>query len=117
MTNEQLAREYKKSLQLLNSRIAVLKNRLKKLEKKRKLHKEEIRELRQRLEPLMAMQRDLREITREVKNYYIRSWWRSEKYTCNNRRARRAVPFFRNIFEENMLDKLEPDTEDEEGFA
>jgi len=85
--NEQLAREYRKSLQLITSRINILKIRLKELEQDRSIPKEDIQELQKRLKPLLAMQRDAREVTKEVKNYYDRSWWRSEKYTCNNRKA------------------------------
>lgn len=114
MTNNQLAKEYKESLRLLTGRISILKIKLKEMEQDRNTSKSDIRELRQRLKPLMAMQRDLREISKEVKNYYVRSWWRSERYTCNSRKARRFIPYIRNIFEASMLDKLEPDPEDEE---
>ena len=91
MTNDDLAKEYKKSLKLLSSRINILKIKLKKLENKHKIYKYEIRELHQRMKPLTAMQRDLGEAAKEVKNYYVRSWWRSEKYTCNTRKARRTI--------------------------
>lgn len=121
MANEQLAREYKKSLKLISNRINILRKELNKIEKDCQLSKEEKRlrnrELRERLKPLYAMHRDLRCIYWTVKNYYEPGWWRSEKYTCNSRKTRRPVLYIGNIFETSILDKLEPDPEDEEGFT
>ena len=114
MDNKQLAKEYKRSLKLITCRVNMLKIRLKELEANRRSSKQEITELKMRLKPLLAMQRDLREITREVQNYYVPGWWRSENYTFNRRKPRRYIPYFRNVFEEDILDKLEPDPGDEE---
>lgn len=117
MDNGQLAKEYRKSLQLITGRINMLKIRLKELEGNRHSSEEELTELKMRLKPLLAMQRDLREVAREVQNYYEPGWWRSENYTFNRRKPRRFIPYFRNVFEEDIIYQLEPDTGDEEGFV
>jgi hypothetical protein len=44
-----------------------------------------------RLKPLIEMQKDLREVTKEVEHYYDRGWWRSEAYTCNKRKSRSFI--------------------------
>lgn len=114
MDMKQLGKEYRKSLRQLNKRIHTLRSELKKLESDKKSDKAHIQELKHRLKPLLAMQRDLRELSQEVSKYYIPGWWRSEKYTFNRRKARRYIPYFRNVFEEDILHELEPDPEDEE---
>ena len=48
-------------------------------------------ELKDRIRPLQNMLNDLAEVTREVQNYYDRSWWRSGKYTFNQNKPRPAI--------------------------
>lgn len=115
MELKQLAKEYKKSLRPLNKRIHKLQGELKKLKGNKKSDKAHIQVLQDRLKPLLSMRDDLRQITTEMKYYYKPGWWRSEKYTCNRRKARRYIPYFRNLFEEDILHQLEPDPGDEAG--
>ena len=97
---KKLGNEYKISKIAIKSRIELLvkdrtflENKLKiiKYEHKREEIELKITELNDRLRPLNAIYRDLSEIGREASNYYKRSWWRSEKYTCNKRKSRRTV--------------------------
>ena len=44
-----------------------------------------------RLRPLIEMQSDLREVAKEVKHYYDRRWWRSEKYTFNQWKSPKLI--------------------------
>lgn len=77
--------EYKRSAELLNSRIKGL-TRQRDFLAARTLDPDKdpaIIELDDRLRPLKVMYNDLREVTQEVEHYYDRSWWRSEKYTFN----------------------------------
>lgn len=84
---KELAKEYKLSLRELNIRINELKSQKDMLALKpySPIREGEIEELKARLKPLVAMQSDLKTVTKEVKHYYDRSWWRSEKYTLNQR--------------------------------
>jgi hypothetical protein len=84
---KELAKEYKLSHRELNIRINELKSQKDMLAlKSYSTEREgEIEELRARLKPLVAMQSELKIVTQEVKHYYDRSWWRSEKHTLNQR--------------------------------
>ena len=89
----ELAAEYKRSCELLNNRIVDL-IRQRDFLAARSLDPEHlglIDELNDRIKPLREMLNDLREVTREVKHYYDLSWWRSEEYTCNQRKAQPYV--------------------------
>lgn len=44
-----------------------------------------------RIRPLIEMQSDLREVAKEVRHYYDRGWWRSERLTCNQRKSRSFI--------------------------
>lgn len=114
---KELAREYRKSLKMITRRVNDLKPILKQLEQNPKKNIDQIEELRLRFKPLLSMQRDLQEVSREVEHYYDRSWWRSEKYTHNRKKSRQTVSYFTNLFEDELLDKLEPDREVEEDIV
>lgn len=94
---KELAKEYKYSLSLLNKRIAELsakKNAAVQICKKLKIDPEKdeaVCVLKNRIVPLNRMRNDLREVTKEVVHYYDRSWWRSERYTQNERKSRKYV--------------------------
>lgn len=98
---DNLVKEYKASLQLINNRITMLKSELDKLEKNKRISEDEKKlqanEIKDRLRSLYPIQRDLRGVHITVKNYYVRGWWRNEDYTCNQRRARRVVFYFGNF--------------------
>jgi len=84
---KELAKEYKLSLKALNERINELKCQkdMLALRPYSPIREGDIDEIKDRLKPLVAMQTDLKAVTQEVKHYYDRSWWRSEKYTLNQR--------------------------------
>ncbi|MEN6316722.1 MAG: hypothetical protein ABFD25_21000 [Clostridiaceae bacterium] len=93
----ELVKKYKYALLLLNQRIAEL-NRSKaaaiQLCKDFKIDPEKdnaVCSLKNRITPLIKMRNDLREVTKEITHYYDRSWWRSEKYTQNERKSRKYV--------------------------
>ena len=90
---KELAREYKESLRILNQRINELTELKIKLQETSKdpEHDPDIIELNERLEPLLTMQRDAREVVAVVKNYYRKEYWRSEEYTLNSRKSRKHV--------------------------
>jgi len=90
---KELAEEYKKSITMLNKRITELQKVKDFLTAHTKDPEKdpEVIELKDRLKPLVTMLNDLREVTREIEHYYDRSWWRSEKYTCNARKSRRFI--------------------------
>ena len=118
--NSELAKEYKRSLQLITDRIEELKMKKKELEAKFKTNdkvhigvSKSLIEIENRLKPLLQIQRNVREIGIEVNNYYERSWWRSEKYTLNTRKSRRIVPAIFNVFEEQVINELITDNGDE----
>lgn len=118
--NSELAKEYKRSLQLITDRIEELKMKKKELEAKLKTNdkvhigvSKSLIEIENRLRPLLQIQRNVREIGIEVNNYYERSWWRSEKYTLNTRKSRRIVPAIFNVFEEQVINELITDNGDE----
>ncbi|PYG90151.1 hypothetical protein LY28_00031 [Ruminiclostridium sufflavum DSM 19573] len=84
---KELAKEYKLSLKLLSKRIDELSihKRELALQPYSLIREGELEELRQRLKPLNSMLSDLKTVTKEVENYYDRSWWRSETFTQNSR--------------------------------
>lgn len=84
---KELAKEYKQSLKLLSKRINDLniQKRELALQPYSIIREGELEELRQRLKPLNSMLSDLKTLTKEVENYYDRSWWRSETFTLNQR--------------------------------
>lgn len=89
----ELAKEYKRSLGLLNNRTMELTKQREFLSA-RVLDPEKdsrIIELNDRLKPLKEMQRELREVTKEVEHYYDRGHWRSEKYTFNQRKSQQFI--------------------------
>ena len=90
---KELAKEYKKSLKALNKRINdIVLLRIKLLAvTKSPAEDPEIIDLIDRLKPLRIMRKDLIEVTREVENYYVKGWWRSEKYTLNARKSRKFI--------------------------
>ena len=117
---KELTREYAESLQLITNRIDELKMKKIELETKIRLNtesavykSENLIEIEERLKTLLQIQRNVREIGIEAKNYYERSWWRSEKYTLNNRKPRCIVPTIINAFEEQIINKLISDNGDE----
>ena len=80
-----LAREYMKSLETLNMRIAELNTELKKLTAASRYPERDpgVLDLKERLKPLMSIQKELKEVQKEIENYYMPGWWRSSQYTCN----------------------------------
>lgn len=84
---KELAKVYRQSLRLLSKRINELNIEKRKLALQEYCPERdgEIEELRQRLKPLNSMLSDLKAVTKEVENYYDRSWWRSETFTLNQR--------------------------------
>lgn len=92
-----LTREYKYSLSLLNQRIEELtKSKEAAVQVCRKNNSDPEKDeavcvLKNRISPLNKMRNDLREVTKEVTHYYDRGWWRSEKYTLNQRKSRKYV--------------------------
>lgn len=134
----EVAKEYSKSVELINEKIKELRSMIEKLENQcpkcggeaskdpyyrnckkcgyqgpiiTSQVKEEINLLKERLSPLLNIYRTTREIGREAANYYEGSWWRSEKYTCNSRKSRRPVICYGFIEEES--DECKTDTKDE----
>ncbi len=93
----ELVSEYKASLKALNSCIDELT--IKKdatIQACKKLHNDpqkdsDVIDLADRMKPIINMRNELREITKEVTHYYDRRWWRSEKYTFNQRKSRKFV--------------------------
>lgn len=81
-----LLEEYKVSLSIMAGRVKEIRN----LIKSKSLLSEnpnkdpEIIDLKDRLKPLYNMYLDLKETTKEVENYYDRSYWRNEKLTMNS---------------------------------
>lgn len=119
---QELGKDYIRSLEILNDRIKEINSEIKSLEMsitnkedRMKNYEIELRidDIKDRLKPLLEMQRDVREAGKEVLNYYNRSWWRSEKYTINTRKSRFSPVSFRNVFECRIIDKLCSDTENE----
>jgi hypothetical protein len=111
---KELAKGYKKSLEVLNNRISKLE-KLKAFRIRRTKDPEkdpDIIELNIRLRPLKMMLNDLRAVTREVEHYYDKGWWRSEKYTLNQRKSRSSL-YFGPIYDE-ACDEYGDETEDEE---
>ena len=90
---KELAAEYKRSCELLNNRISDLIRQRDFLAARSHdpEHLGMIDELNDRLKPLREMLNDLREVTKEVEHYYDLSWWRSEEYTCNQRKSQSYV--------------------------
>lgn len=90
---KELAAEYKRSCELLNNRIVDLIRQRDFLAAKTRGPEQLaiIDELNDRLKPLRIMLNDLREVTREVEHYYDLSWWRSEEYTCNQRKSQQFI--------------------------
>lgn len=86
----ELAVEYRKSLKALGGRINLLTRQKEFLERRCKEPEKnsDIIALNDRLKLLRVMYKYLSEVTREVANYYKRGWWRSEKYTFNQRKSR-----------------------------
>ncbi|WP_157949907.1 hypothetical protein [Vallitalea okinawensis] len=52
---------------------------------------EAIQNLEVQIKLLRSIERDMREIGREAKNYYEKGWWRSEHYTFNARKPRNYI--------------------------
>ena len=77
---KKLADEYKRTLKALNKRITELRKQREEVEDEKKVN-----DINNRLSIFYAMQRDVREVEKEVRHYYDKGWWRSEKYTCNSR--------------------------------
>lgn len=84
---EILSAEYKVSLAALQDRIDQLQAAKQQTETNSGMEQE----LKDRLKVLTEMQVDLKDLTREVRHYYDRGWWRSEKFTLNARKARKFV--------------------------
>jgi hypothetical protein len=84
---DELGIEYRKSLELLDQRIKILKKEKAILEAASPdpVKDPAVIEIKDRLKSLTALQNDLREVTQEVEHYYYSGWWRSERYTCNQR--------------------------------
>lgn len=90
---QELAKEYKASLNILNERINELVGILLKLEtaSKNAIEDPEVDALKERIKPLRNMQNELRNVAREVENYYETWWYRSPTYTFNRNRPREHV--------------------------
>ena len=103
MNNEELAKEYWASLQLVSGRLKVLRCQLNEVLHNKEMPKHERKiqasELRDRIRPLYAMQRDLRGVYYTIKNYYKPGWWKDENYTCTTRKTRRTVFYFGEFYE------------------
>lgn len=109
---QHLADEYKSTLKIIRKKVRLLE-----IEKQKLEHIEDCRKLEEikiKLNILKSMERDTREIEKEVRNYYEGGWWRSEKYTLNQRKSRKHYAPISNIFERDMLIQLCSDSEDEE---
>jgi hypothetical protein len=93
----ELVSEYKASLKTLNGRIDELTSKKDAAIKAcMKLHNDpqkdsDVIDLADRMKPIINMRNDLRELTKEVSHYYDKGWWRSEKYTFNQRKSRKFV--------------------------
>jgi len=91
---QELAKDYKQSLKILNQGIKDLAEKEKYLKSKlsRSASEDyEVKGIPDRLKILKNMQTDLAETTREVKNYYVKGWWRSGKYTFNQNKPKPAI--------------------------
>lgn len=94
---QELARQYKESLSILNKRIKELSDRMYvEISTCKKMKQDpdrnfDIIDLKDRLKHLVSMANDLREVTKEVQHYYDRWWWRSEALTCNQRKPRSFI--------------------------
>jgi hypothetical protein len=86
-----LGKEYRESLKLLNERIRELQSiRIELIHSYAKIKRiaeesGELQELKARLAPLILMQKDLREATIEVEEYYTPEHYRNSKITMNKR--------------------------------
>jgi len=90
---KELANQYKQSAEPIKKRISEL-TRLKEFLEARTKNPEinpEIIAIKERLGPLKNMLKDMTEITKEIEHYYDRWWWRSEKYTLNQRKVRKFI--------------------------
>ena len=90
---KELIPKYKESIKLLSSRIEEL-NKIRSFLISHTLNPDKdpkIITLNVRINPLKEMLNDLKKVTQEVKNYYERGWWRSEKYTLNQRKSRKYI--------------------------
>mgnify|MGYP000843895814 FL=1 len=115
----QLAKEYKQSAVLIDKRIKELTKIKKFLEARTKNPGSDpkIKELNCRLKDLNRMMKDLKEVTKEIEHYYDKGWWRSEKYTLNQRKARRFI-YVEPIYDEcsDEYEKEGGDDEVSDGF-
>mgnify|MGYP000332439081 CR=1 FL=1 len=87
---EELAKEYKRSIKIMSEGIESL-NRIKEILEFNSADPErdpEVIAMKERIAPLKTMLNELKTVSREVSNYYKRGWWRSEKYTLNQRKSR-----------------------------
>lgn len=93
----ELANDYKQSLKLLNTRIKEISDtRDLAINNCRRHHNDpekdpEVIGLKDRLKPLIIMASELQEVTREVRHYYDRRWWRNETLTFNQRKSRSFI--------------------------
>jgi hypothetical protein len=90
---KELAKEYKKSISLLNQRInELLMDKIRLISESEDPDKDpNIVILEDRIKPLKHMQRDSKETAKEVEHYFDSGWWRSEKYTLKSRKSRKFV--------------------------
>lgn len=84
-----LAIEYKKSIKMLVNGINKFKN-----DSPSNFDEEKIKNLNNMLN-------DLREVTKEVENYYTKGWWRSGKYTLNQNKPRATEIYTEPIYNES----------------
>lgn len=89
--------EYKESAALLRNRISELSKELDlAIMTCRRAHKDPeedatVNQLCERIRPLRNMLNDLQEVTKEIKHYYDRWWYRSGKFTFNKNKPGPSV--------------------------
>jgi hypothetical protein len=86
---KELATQYRKSISLLNKGITKLKN------------EPSGDYIEERIKILNNMLNDLREVTKEIENYYKKGWWRSGKYTLNQNKPRAAEIYSEPIYNDS----------------
>ncbi len=97
---KELLKEYEKSIVALNNRINELSKIKGHLSETSPVDDLQIEAIIERIKPLRMMLYELKEVVQEIDHYYDRSWWRSEKYTCNRPKSRKFI-FVGFIYDES----------------
>jgi hypothetical protein len=97
LTWNEFSNSYKATVKILNNRIDELNSKKDvAIQACKRLHVDPqkdagVIDIENRIKPLVNMRNDLREVTKEITHYYDKGWWRSEKYTLNQRKSRKFV--------------------------